>query len=144
MTSSVTYSSNNELDYLVNIFSDSITIPNSFATAISSVAVASTGSYGTITSSETSKAIPGMPPPTFTLSTITSMTLTTDTTTGSVPIQTQTEVSLMHSTTAEIHHHTSAVLLRTSFSLSMHNYGGQLNDLSYTYVIYTSTYLLQR
>ena len=129
MTSSVTYSSNNELDYMVNIFSDSITI---------------TGSYGTITSIETPKAISGTPPPTFTLSTITSMTLTTDTTTGPVPIQTQTEVSLMYSTTAEIHHHTSAVQLRTSFSLSMHNYGGQLNDLSYTYVIYTSTYLLQR
>lgn len=112
MTSSVTYSSNNELDYLVNIFSDSITSFNSFATAISSVAVASTGSYGTITSSETPKAISGTPPPTFTLSTI---TLTTDTTTGPVPIQTQTEVSLMHST-AEIHHHTSAILLKTGFS----------------------------
>lgn len=121
MTSSVTggYSSNNDLDYLVNSFSDSITSPDIFAT----VAFASIGSYGTSTSIETSKAISGTLPLTFTLSVITSTTSTTDTTRASMPIETQSEVSLMYHTTAEIHHHTSAVL-RRSFSSSMLNYRG--------------------
>ena len=114
MTSSVTgvYSSNNGLDYLVNSFSDSITSLDSVPTTIS--AVASIGSYGTSTSSETSKAR------------------------APVAIETQSEVNLMNYTTAEIHHHTSAVP-RRSFSSSMLNYRGQLNlcwSLIYVTYIY--------
>lgn len=85
MAPSVTgvYSSDNDLNYLFKHF---ITSPHSFNTAISTVAVASIGSY---ISSEISMPMSGTPLPTFTLSAITSTTTTTHAT--GAPIQTQSK-----------------------------------------------------